>query len=114
MKGTQTLNRWTLTAVLTAMLALAAPAPGTAQQHRARLSKDVAFELAAPSSTLMQVIVESRAKAQDLVARYGLRVKKQLANGVALEGTPGQVEALANDPDVDQISGNNKVKGDAS
>ena len=113
MSGRHSFSRWTLTAALAAVLVMALAAPGAAQ-HRARLAKDVADQLATPSRVSMKVIVESTMTTQDLAARHGLRVKKQLEGGVVLEGTPAQFDALANDADVAQISGDNEVKADAS
>jgi serine protease AprX len=79
--------------------------------HRARLSRDVADRLALRNNASSDIIVSSSdATVDQLVLRYGVRLKKRLAGGGAvLEATGGQIDAISQDPDVDHVSGNPTV-----
>jgi subtilisin family serine protease len=82
-------------------------------QHRARLSKDLSDQLAAPTQQTVNVIVEGApADIQALAARHGAQVKRFLTSGGAvLTATPGQVDAISQDADVGHLSGDVLVYG---
>ena len=111
MSGRFTIVRRAFTALLGAALFFALASPAAAQ-HRARLSKDLAAELAAPTRAALQVIVDGdSARVQRLAARYGLRVKKALEAGAVLEGSANQVDAAAGDPEMARMSLDAEVRG---
>ena len=111
MRGRFTIVRRAFTALLGAALFFALAAPAAAQ-HRARLSKDLATELAAPTRAALQVIVDGdNARVQRLAARFGLRVKKVLDAGAVLEGSANQLDAAAGDPELARMSLDAEVRG---
>src|SRR5512136_2039982 len=111
MAGGFTMVRRVLVGLIGAALLVALALPAAAQ-HRARLSKDLSDEIASPTSESLQVIVQGdAARAQQLAARFGLRVKKVLESGAVLEGTAGQIDAAAADPDIAHLSLDAEVKG---
>ena len=111
MSGRFTNVRRAFTALLGAALFFALATPAAAQ-HRARLSKDLATELAAPTRAALQVIVDGdSARVQRLAARYGLRVKKMLEAGAVLEGSANQLDAAAGDPELARMSLDAEVRG---
>ncbi|MCU0622130.1 MAG: S8 family peptidase, partial [Gemmatimonadales bacterium] len=108
--GFSVVRRW-LAVVLGAALLVALAMPAAAQ-HRARLSKDLSDQLGSPTRAALQVIVQGdSARAQQLAARFGLRVKKVLESGTVLEGSAGQIEAAAADPEVAHLSLDAEVTG---
>jgi subtilisin family serine protease len=111
MSGGFTMVRRWLAVVLGAALVVALAMPAAAQ-HRARLSKDLSDELGSPTRAALQVIVQGDgARAQQLAARFGLRVTKVLESGTVLEGSASQLEAAAADPDVAHLSLDADVRG---
>src|SRR5262245_60372028 len=72
-------------------------APALAQQHRARLSADLADHLAAGSQTIDVIVHGDRATIDNLVSRYNVRVKKSLTSGAVLRLNAGQLDALRQD-----------------
>src|SRR5262249_54040123 len=80
-------------------------------QHRARLSRDLADRLAQRVEAPTEIIVSGADGAIDqIVALYGARLKKRLQGGAVLEATGGQIDAIAQDPAVDHLSGNATVR----
>ena len=98
------------TAMLTAILALTISQPVEAGQRRARLSRDLSERLAAGDASTTRVIVcGSDSKIDTLATRYGAQLKKRLRGCAVLEVTGGQLDALSQDADVDQLSGDAPV-----
>jgi len=85
----------------------AAPA---AAEHRARLSADLADQLAAGSQSI-DVIVHGDVDA--IAARYNLVVKRRLRSGAVLHVNAGQLDALQRDEAVDHLSGDIRVQSTA-
>jgi serine protease AprX len=82
----------------------------SAQGRHARLSRDLAERLRAGDAREASVIVTGTdAQVTTLAARHGLRIKKRLATGAVVEVPEGMLEALANDPEADQLSSNHAV-----
>jgi serine protease AprX len=82
-----------------------------AGQHHARLSKDLESRITAARGELTTVIVSGTDEdVQILAERYGAVFKKSLRGGGVLEVTGGQLEALADDPSVDHLSGDARVQ----
>ena len=111
MNGRITMVRRALTVLCAAALLFALAMPAAAQ-HRAKLSKDLAAEMEAPTRAALQVIVTGDAASlQGVAARHGLRVKKVLDPGVVLEGSAGQFDAAAGDPALAHLSLDAEVRG---
>ncbi len=80
-------------------------------QHRARLSADLGTYLASGAGDPVDVIVSGSADRIERVAsRHGLRVKKLLSSGAVLSVSPGGLDALANDAEVDALAGDAIVR----
>ena len=75
-------------------------------RHRARLSRDLTDRLTQRVEAPTDVIVAaSDGSIDQLVTRYGARLKKRLHGGAVLEATGGQIDAMSQDPDVDHMAG---------
>jgi hypothetical protein len=87
--------------------------PAAAQpRHRARVSRDLAERLRQRIEAPAEIIVSAGDGAIDqLVTRYGARLKKRIQGGAVLEATGGQIDAIAQDPDVDHLAGNAACTG---
>src|SRR5258708_40087577 len=94
-----------------AALVVAASAPAQAQ-HRARLSADLAEHLASGGGSV-EVIVDGAAAADRLATKYNLKLTRRLQSGGVLLVNAGQLSALLNDTEVDQLSGNIRYKSAA-
>jgi serine protease AprX len=82
-----------------------------AGQHHARLSKDLESRITAARGELTTVIVSGTDEdVRALAEQYGAVFKKSLRGGGVLEVTGGQLEALADDPSVDHLSGDARVQ----
>src|ERR671912_2684151 len=102
-------SRPVVIAVAASLALLVASAP-LAAGGRAKLSSDLAKRISAGSQESTPVILPLSAQAVEVIAaRHGIRVKKLLRHGSVLDVTPEQLRALANDPEVTQISGDAKV-----
>src|SRR4051794_957061 len=96
---------------LLALVVALVHAPSASAQHRPRISHDIADRLRTGDGSTTRVIVTgSRARVEAVAARHGLRVRKWLQNGAALEVPAGLLERVADDPDVDQVSGDLPVQ----
>ena len=83
-----------------------AGAPAFAQSPHARVSRDIADRLARHLDEPTSVIVSADAGMIDQIAlRYGARVTKRVHGGAVLAVTGGQLEGLAQDPDVAHLAG---------
>ena len=89
---------------------VAAPA-GAA--HRARLSADLADHLAAGSQSMQVILHGTSAEIAALVSRYNLTVKKTLTSGAVVTVNAGQLDALQQDPAVDHLSGDIRIRSAA-
>src|SRR5580765_5527699 len=98
-------------AVAAIAIIVAAPTDTFAQsRHRARLSGDIADRLARRVEASTSIILSAAdARIDELVARYGVRLKKRLNGAAVLEATGGQIDALSQDPDVAHIASDAKV-----
>ena len=96
-----------------ALIAVAALFATTAEagSHRARLSRDLESRIAAARGESTTIIVSGTdAEVRTLATRYGAVLKKSLRGGAVLELTGGQLEALSDDPSVDHLSGDARVR----
>jgi serine protease AprX len=94
---------------------LGTPRDAAAQQGartwRARVSRDLDRQLRNGNSLDETVILTASQERVDRVAaRHGLRVTKRLATGAVLEVPAGSLLALAEDEEVDQLSGNQVLR----
>ena len=97
-----------LAAAFVGLGALDAAAQG--QGRRARLSGDLVQKLRAGDGRTSTVIFTgSQARVDEIVARHGLQVRKRLKSGAVLEVPGYQLQAVAGDPQVDALSGNQLV-----
>ena len=101
----------TALAVLATVAVVAAPVQTFAQAgHRARLSRDVAERIKQRIESATEVIVSASDSGIDqLIARYGVGLKKRIHGGAVLEATGGQIDAMSQDADVDHIAGDSTV-----
>ena len=82
-----------------------------AKGRRAHLSDDLRRQLAAGNPTDTDVILTgTRARVEAIAARHGLQVRRHLNTGAVLDVPAGRLASLAEDPEVDQISGNHAVR----
>jgi serine protease AprX len=86
---------------LLASLLLSAPAIAA---DRARLSADLAAQLAAGAPDIDVIVHGTRAEVDELASRYNLRVNKYLKTGAVLHVNSGQLAALAADGSQDHLS----------
>src|SRR5258708_35986943 len=83
-------------AAAAAVALVVAPATSYAQSHRARLSRDVSERIEQRIAASTEIIVSANDSSIDqLVARYGARLKKRIHGGAVLEATGGQIDALS-------------------
>src|SRR5262245_59997781 len=110
MRTAHTVNRACFV-VVAGLVAVIAAVPVDAQpRHRARLSRDVAERLQKRVEAPAEIIVSASDGAIDqLVARYGARLRKRIQGGAVLQATGGQIDAIAQDGDVDHVAGNAPV-----
>src|SRR4051794_30022695 len=108
-RSTYPSTRTHVQAALMLLLALViglADASTVSAQHRARLSRDLAERLRDGDGLITRVIITgSRARVEAVAARHGLRIRKWLQNGAALEVPAGFLARVIEDADVDQVSG---------
>jgi serine protease AprX len=90
-----------------ALVAVAvAAAPAVAQSYHARVSRDIADRLARHLDEPTSVIVAAdEALIEQIAVRYGARVTKRVRGGAVMAVTGGQLEGLAQDPDIAHIAG---------
>jgi serine protease AprX len=82
-----------------------------ANGRRAHLSDDLRRQLAAGNPTDTDVILTgTRAGVEAIAARHGLRVRRHLKTGAVVDVPAGRLATLAEDPEVDQLSGNHAVR----
>src|SRR5204862_4592603 len=104
-------TRRTIAAVACAVAVLVA-APADAA-HRARLSADLADHLKAGSQSMQVILHGTSAEIAALVSRYNLTVKKTLTSGAVVTVNAGQLDALQQDPAVDHLSGDIRIRSAA-
>jgi serine protease AprX len=73
--------------------------------HRARLSADLEAALAGKAERASVIVHGNHDTVQKLADRHGARIKKLLRSGAVLEATAEALESLAQDPEVDHLSG---------
>ena len=93
-------------------LSLVAPA-SSAAADRARLSADLAAQLAAGSPAIDVIVHGSRAEVDLLAVRYNLTVRKYLKTGAVLRVTAGQLQALQVDGSQDHLSSDIRIRSTA-
>ncbi|MEY4634693.1 MAG: Serine protease AprX, partial [Acidobacteriota bacterium] len=100
------------TAALTiAVFLLACVTPAAANERRARLSSDLQAHLNSDSSAPIDIILSgSQERIERLAKRHGLVVKKVLSSGAVLTATKRAMAALAQDVEVDSVSGDSTVR----
>ena len=91
--------------LLALVIGLATSATASAQHH-ARVSNDIAERLRnGDGSTTRVIITGSRARVEGVAARHGLQIRKWLQNGASIDVPAGFLARVADDADVDQLSG---------
>ena len=79
--------------------------------RRAHISDDLRGQLAAGNPTDIDVILTgTHAGVEAIAARHGLRVRRHLKTGAVVEVPAGRLSTLAEDPEVDQLSGDHPVR----
>ncbi|MEP7305086.1 MAG: S8 family serine peptidase [Acidobacteriota bacterium] len=92
-----------------ALLVITLAAPGYAQ-HRARLSADLADHLAFGSQSIDVIVHGNAAQVNMVAARYNLVIARRMKSGAVLRVNAGQLDALAEDPDIDHLSGDLPIR----
>src|SRR5687767_10228641 len=96
---------WHISTVIVVGLFFAGSAE--AQGRRARLSSDLSAHLSAAGDAPVDVIVTgSQEKVARLAQRHGLATKKSLDSGAVFSVTRQQLALLADDQEVEALSGN--------
>ena len=86
-------------------------ADAAAEGRRARLSDDLVQRLQAGDTAGDTVIVTgSQAQVSAVAARHGLAIRKRLKTGAVLDVPAGALDALSRDREVDQLSGNYRLR----
>ena len=86
-----------------------------AQNHRARMSKDLEHLMQGVDAQATSVIITApQAKVDALAARHGLTVTQRLATGAVLQVPAYRLGALAADADVDYLASNHDVTSQMS
>jgi serine protease AprX len=105
--GYDRLQRLGLIVLIVMLAILLWPLLAGAAPHHARVSPDIAQRLQNGDNTDTAVIVTgTRERIEAVVERHGLRVRKWLKTGAAIDVPPGFLERVVADEDVDQLSGN--------
>src|SRR5689334_18178974 len=99
---------WHISTVIVAGLVFATPAEAGAR--RARLSSDLSAHLSASSNGAVDVIVSgSQEKIERLAQRHGLQIRKALSSGAVFSVSRQKLSLLADDQEVESLSGNAAV-----
>jgi serine protease AprX len=105
----------TATLLATAALLLVSVTSAGAQGHRAHLSADLEQHLDAGDTTPATVILSGTSdQIAAIAARHSLRIRRVLDSGALVDVPAGELDALAADPDVPQLSGNHVTRGQMS
>lgn len=97
--------------VAIALTAALLPGTASAQGRRARVSEDLRQAIDAGNTSATSVIVTATpARVNAIARRHGLVVRKQLATGALLDVPAGGLAALADDAELDQLSGNTPMR----
>jgi serine protease AprX len=99
---------------LAALLVVLGLVPAAAAPHRARLSADLAEDLAAGSPVIDVIVHGSRPEVDTLARRYNLRVRRYLRSGGVFRLTAGQLDALSQDEDVEHLSSDLPIRSTAA
>jgi serine protease AprX len=91
------------------LLFAASPAAADAA-HRARLSADLADNLAAGSQTIRVIVHGTRAEVDALAQRYALTIAKYLQSGAVFVVNAGQLAAMQQDDSQEHLSGDVRIK----
>ena len=102
-------TQFSLAALAAVCVALVAAAPAEAA-HRARLSADLADNLATGSQTINVIVHGDAATVNALALRYNARITKILKDGAVLQVTAGQLDAISQDDTVDHLSGDLRIQ----
>jgi len=97
------------TAVVALFLVFASLQPAEAQR-RARLSEDLADQLAAGSQTIDVIVHGDEPTIAALTSKYNLRVKKSLRSGAVVRMNASQLAVVQNDETVDHLSGDVRIQ----
>ena len=99
------------TALFTIFVLLACATSSAASGRRARLSSDLTAHVNSGSSAPVNLIVSGPQERIDwLVRRHGLRVKKTLSSGAVLTASRAAMIALADDDEIEALSGDPMVR----
>ena len=99
------------TALFTIFVLLACATSSAASGRRARLSSDLTAHVHSGSSAPVNLIVSGpQERLARLVRRHGLRVKKTLSSGAVLTASRAAMIALADDDEIEALSGDPMVR----
>ena len=99
------------TALFTIFVLLACATSSAASGRRARLSSDLTAHVNSGSSAPVNLIVSGpQERLARLVRRHGLRVKKTLSSGAVLTASRAAMIALADDDEIEALSGDPMVR----
>jgi subtilisin family serine protease len=100
-------------AAVIGLVAMALPAGAYAQQHRARMSREVADHVNLRHSGTIDVLVAlPQSVLNRLSQQYGVKVKQIIENtGAVVSGSAQQLDQMANDAQVDDIAIDGRVFG---
>ena len=98
-----------VTALVTLFLLATSVQPAMAQR-RARLSEDLAGQLAAGSQTIDVIVQGDAAQVETLARKYNLRVKKSMRSGAVVRLNASQLAVLQADDAIDSLSGDSRVQ----
>src|SRR5215470_7191652 len=105
----------TATLLAAAALLLVSVTSADAQGHRAHLSADLQQHLDAGDTAPATVILSGTSdQIAALAARHGLRIRRVLDSGALVDVPAGELDALATDGDVPQLSGDYVMRGQMS
>lgn len=101
---------WPRRAVCGVVVAVVCAGASAEAAHRARLSADLADDLARGKQSIEVIVQGDRTTVDTLARRYNLVVKRYHRTGAILRVNAGQLAALQQDTDVDHLSGNNRLR----
>ena len=96
--------------VLIAVFLLGASIQPAAAQHRARLSEDLARNLAAGSQTIDVIIHGNAQEVAVLAQKYNLHIRKSMRSGAVVRMNASQLAVVQNDGGLDHLSGDATIQ----
>ena len=95
----------TVLIIVAALSATLGAAAADAGPRRARMSSDLAAQLASGAAQVEVIVSGTPERVSQLAARHGGRVKKVMRSGAVLTLSAEAFNSLTSDPEVDAVSG---------